>query len=91
MAKKHEMAAQIDSNSHTNLNNIADHLNEGNTPNKALLDAAIKRTARGNGHVPSRVTTKTASVMEIPASQGVNNSETGSGKPSANETLSHAQ
>ena len=59
-------------------------MGSGDTPQKNLLDAAIKRSLRGGKHVPKRVETKTASIMEV---SNNSNSETGSGQPSANETL----
>ena len=72
------------------MTNIAQHLNECNTPSKSLLDAAIMRTVRQHGRPHKPICTRTASVMEV-RNCPRNDCETGCGIPSPNETLIHAQ
>ena len=75
MSKKDEMAAQTDSLTHTDGENIGDHMNAAKTVDENILNASLERSIRGAGHTSPKVTTQPGSVVLTTP----NCSETGTG------------
>ena len=84
LARKQDIAAQIDSDTHAENENIDEYLNKTeNCKNQAIKDSKMATTKRGKNHPAKPVTTNVASLVTTPP----NSSEHGTGVQSTHETI----